>query len=248
MSLFYQHDQSTSANEMFGMDTSRYYEMMDAFSPPGLTPDAKRRLSNQVLDAVGLPGTSAPTSEESNIGRLADGISLALGTDNATGGLLDTGWKSIKRNAIGSITSFQDLQQRVNLLQSQKADVLTQVKHNIAMCLHQAGYEGSHATRLSEVSMYYRISKENLEGYLNLHIDLLTRCVERPFSEVKAILSFHARKLSEPRTMHQVRLQMICRHYTYFLGVLWGSEAATETHPATAQPRIRYGRPQQRRR
>ena len=84
--------------------------MMDRFGVPGLPQEGARRLANQVLDAVGLPGTSAPSAEETSLSRLAEGISSIatgglIGEGSSVGGIMDTGWKSVKRNTLGTVNS-----------------------------------------------------------------------------------------------------------------------------------------------
>ena len=63
--------------------------------------------------------------------------------------------------------------------------------------------------------MYYRISRENYEAYLNLHMHLLAQCSECGFAETKPHIECHARKLREPRGIYSVRLQMIAHHCIY---------------------------------
>ena len=70
-------------HSLFGLDARDYNTMMDCFGVPGLPPEGARRLATQVLDVVGLPGTSAPSAEETSLSRLAEGISSI-----AAGGLI----------------------------------------------------------------------------------------------------------------------------------------------------------------
>ncbi len=199
-------------------------EMMDAFTPPGppeMNPITRTRLANQVLDAVGLPGTSSPSADESTLSRLAEGIhSMATGglAGEAAGGinLLDTGWQALKRNAIGNIKTKDDLQHRVETLHNQKEEILSQVITRLQMVFMSAGYSSDRAHQLACGSMYYRISRFNYEAYLNLHVTLLTQSSESGFDETKAYLEYHTRKLREPRGIYSVRLQMIAHHYIYF--------------------------------
>ena len=78
------------------------------------------------------------------------------------------------------------------------------------------GYPYDVARRLAEESMFYRISRENLEGYLHLHIHLITRSVEFGFTEVKEELEYHSKKLLEIRAIQPTRFRMILHHYIYF--------------------------------
>jgi len=64
--------------------------------------------------------------------------------------------------------------------------------------------------------MYYRISHNSYKGYLSLHVDLLTQCVDTPFAEVKTQIKYHSDKLLETRSLHSIRLQMIAHHCIYF--------------------------------
>ena len=94
-------------------------------------PSTFSRLANQAVDAVGLPGTSAPSADESSLNRLAEGISSIaagglVGEGSGLGGLMDSGWRSPKRNTIGNITTQQLLYKRTKALQAQKFNVLSQ--------------------------------------------------------------------------------------------------------------------------
>ena len=221
--LFHTHDESAGdSHRLFGIDARDVQTMMTRFGVPGLPPEGERRLANQVLDAVGLPGASAPSAEETSLSRLAEGISSIatgglVGEGSSAGGLIDTGWKSIKRNTIGTINSHQVLYKKTKTLQSQKQVVLSQTLSNLAMTIHHyAGYSYQHAKQLAAESMYYRISRDNYEGYLSLHVDLLTQCADASFPEVKAQIEYHSEKLLEIRGLYSVRLQMIAHHYIYF--------------------------------
>ena len=224
-SLFLMPDRSAGRDhELFGYDARNHVALMDAFTPPGpptLDPTAKSRLANQVLDAVGLPGTSSPSADESHISRLAEGIqTLATGglTDDTQGlsGLMDTGWTAIRRNTLGTIRNQDDLQQRIETLHRQRDEILSQVVSRIQMVLMGAGYDNDYSYSLATESMYYRISKENLEAYLNLHITLLTQSATYGFDVIKEMITYHSNKLREPRGIYSVRLQMIAHHYIYF--------------------------------
>ena len=85
----------------------------------------------------------------------------------------------------------------------------------LQMIFMEAGYESSRAYQIASTSMYYQISQENYEAYLNLHITLLAQCNEGGFEETKAHIQYHACKLREPRGIYSVRLQMIAHHYIY---------------------------------
>ena len=222
-SLFYSHDESAGdPHRLFGIDARDHQTMMSLFGVPGLPPEGERRLANQALDAVGLPGASAPSAEETSLSRLAEGISSIatgglVGEGSSAGGLIDTGWKSIKRNAIGTINSHQMLYKRTKTLQSQKHDVLSQTLSNLATTIHHcAGCSYQHARQLAATSMCYRISRDNCDGCLSLHVDLLTQCADASFSEVKDQIVHHSEKLAEIRGLCSVRLQMIAHHCICF--------------------------------
>lgn len=130
---------------------------------------------------------------------------------------MDTGWRSVKRNTIGTINSHQVLHKRTKTLQSQKQVVLSQTLSNLAMTIHHcAGHSYQHAKELAATSVCYRISRENHEGCLSLHVDLLTQCADASFPEVKAQIEYHSEKLLEIRSLYTIRLQMIAHHCTYF--------------------------------
>ena len=84
------------------------------------------------------------------------------------------------------------------------------------MVLVGAGYDSTHTYGLATESMYYRISRENIEAYLSLHITLLTQSSTYSFAVVKEMITYHSNKLREPRELYLVRLQMIAYHYIYF--------------------------------
>ena len=129
---------------------------------------------------------------------------------------MDTGWKSAKRNTLGTINSQPVLQKRTKALQGQKQVILSQTLSNLAMTIHHyAGYDYQQAKQLASESLYFRISRDSYEGYLSLHVDLLTQCADTPFADVKAQIEYHSEKLLETRSIYSVRLQMIAHHYIY---------------------------------
>ena len=133
-----------------------------------------------MLDAVGLQGVLAPSTEETSLSCLAEGVSSIaagglVGEGSSAGGLIDVGWKSIKRNTIGTINSHQVFCKKTKTLQSQKQAVLSQTLSNLAMTVHHyAGCSCQHAKQLAAKSMCYQISQDNCEGCLSLHVDLIT--------------------------------------------------------------------------
>ena len=195
--------------------------MLAAFAP-GLTPEAQNKIALQMLDAVGLPGTFTTTSEDHSLSRLAEGLqtlatgrlgSPLLGQLSTT---MDSGWKQSTRNTIGKLKTEAALQEQVRTLNGCREEVLSNTLTNIALAYHSVGYPYDVARRLAEESMFYRISRENLEGYLHLHIHLITRSVEFGFTEVKEELEYHSQKLLKIRAIQPTRFRMILHHYIYF--------------------------------
>ena len=184
--------------------------MIDRFGVPGLPPKGAGRLTNQVLDVVGLPGTSAPSAEETSLSHLAEGISSIpagglIGEGSSSGGLIDTGWKSVKRNTLGTVNSHQVLYKRTKALQGQKQVVLSQTLSNLAMTIHHyAGYDYQQSKQLASESMYYCISRDSYEGYLSLHLDLLTQCADTSFADVKTQVEYHSKKLLEIGSLYSI--------------------------------------------
>ena len=207
--------------EVFGVKAQEEHAMLEAFAP-GLSYEAQNRIALQMLDAVGLPGTSTTTSEEHSISRLAEGLqTLATGRLSSPlmgqlGSTMDTGWKQTTRNTIGKLKTQNSLQEQVLTLTSSKEEVLSNVLTNIGLAYVAVGYPHDLAQTYARESMFYRMSRENLEGYLHLHLHLLTRSVELGFAEVKAELEYHSKKLLDIRALQPTRFKMIVHHYIYF--------------------------------
>ena len=94
--------------------------------------------------------------------------------------------------------------------------MLSNTLTNIALAYHSVGYPYDVACCLAEESMFYQISWENLEGYLYLHIHLITRSVEFGFTKVKEELKYQSKKLLEIRAIQPTCFCMILHHYIYF--------------------------------
>ena len=207
--------------EVFGIKAQEEHAMLEAFAP-GLSYEAQNRIALQMLDAVGLPGTSTTTSEEHSLSRLAEGLqTLATGRLSSPlmgqlGTSMDTGWKQTTRNTIGKLKTQSSLQEQVLTLTSSKEEVLSNVLTNIGLAYVAVGYPHDLAQTLARESMFYRISRENLDGYLHLHLHLLTRSVELGFAEVKGELDYHSKKLLDIRALQPTRFKMIVHHYIYF--------------------------------
>ena len=72
----------TSAGQegkVFGIKAQEEFALLKAFAP-GLSTEAHTKIAQQMLDAVGLPGTFTTSAEEHSLNRLAEGLhTLATG-------------------------------------------------------------------------------------------------------------------------------------------------------------------------
>ena len=110
---------------------------------------------------------------------------------------MDSGWKQSTRNTIGKLKTEATLQEQLRTLNGCREVVLSNTLTNITLAYHSMGYPCDVACCLAEESMFYQISRENLEGYLHLHIHPITCSVELGFAEVKEKLEYHSKKLLE---------------------------------------------------
>ena len=121
-----------------------------------------------------------------------------MATGNLTGdpgsglNLIDHGWNGSKRNTLHGFKHQEDLQGQTDTLHNLKEEILSQVITRLQLILIGAGYERDRAYQLASSSMYYRISRENYEAYLNLHMHLLAQCSECGFAETKPYIMYHA--------------------------------------------------------
>jgi hypothetical protein len=178
------------------------------------------RFGDQALDAVGLPGTSSQGSEDYEMARLSDAfLMMATGreamTHNLLQGTTDNGFKQEKRTTLGNVKSVEELDTRLQCLNSNKDKVLGHVEGNLKVVLMGAGYTANDAALLAHDSPFLRLSSDSLNSYIGLHMHLLTVALRHGWEHSKSELGYHVTKLKEIRGLYQTRLQVIAHNYCY---------------------------------
>jgi hypothetical protein len=185
--------------EFYGLQASEDGSVMTACSPPGLTMEGRVRLADQILDAVALPGTSDGGTDETELHRISESLqAIASGRNSANGypvGQRDSNYKSRKKTSICDIKGVSDLQERLEDLESGADDILKYTEGNLKAVLINEGYDYEGATEYASLSPYLKLSQASLQGYLSLHLHLLSLAVNEGFDEAKMELSYHCKKM-----------------------------------------------------
>lgn len=208
------------SGELFGLPAGEDATLLNAICPPGLNPDQQVRLPTQTLDAAGLPGTHGKSTEETQMEKMLDGISiLAMGRTNTLhnhlGGLSDTGWKAHNRVSLNTIKTEQELQARSRSIETNQDKVLGQVVTGIKSVLVSANFSSTFAEQYARQSGFLRLSSSALNAYMGLHVHLVVMAAEHGFEYASTELKHHARKLTEIRFLYITRLQVIVHTYIY---------------------------------
>ena len=214
-------DPSTGTKgKLWGVNANEDLSMLNAWSPPGMPLEKSVRFGDQALDAVGLPGTSSQGSDDFEMARLSDAfLMMAAGraamTHNLLQGTSDTSFKQEKRTTLASVKSLDDLESRMESLNSNKDKVLEHVEGNLKIVLMGTGYAPDDAVLLAHDSPFLRISTDSLAAYIGLHMHLLQVALKHGWDHTKSELDYHVTKLKEIRALYQTRLQVIAHNCCY---------------------------------
>jgi hypothetical protein len=206
--------------QLWGVQANEDLSMLNAWSPPVMRLEKSVLFGDQMLDAVGLPGTSSQGSDDFEMARLSDAfLMMATGREAMTHNLLQgtthNGFKQEKRTTIGNIKSVDELESWLESLNSNKDKVLEHVEGNLKIVLMGAGYTTEDSTLLAHDSPFLRISSNSLNAYLGLRMHLLTIALRHGWEHTKSELTYHVGKLKEIRALYQTRLQVIAHNYCY---------------------------------
>ena len=95
-------------------------------------------------------------------------------THNLLQGNTDNGFKQEKRTTLSNVKSTEELDTRLQCLNSNKDKVLGHVEGNLKIVLMGARYTPDDAALLAHDSPFLRISSDSLNAYIGLHMHLLT--------------------------------------------------------------------------
>lgn len=207
-------------NELYKLNAGEDWQILHAFSPPGLSPEQQGRLAMQTLDITGLPGTYGKGIDDSQMERMVTGIQmLAAGTVNShhnhLGGQTDTGWKLEKRVSLSSIKSVADLGQRARSISSNSHQIQVQVVTGLKAVLTSCGYPVDVAEQMAHHSGYLKVSQAGITAYQGLHLYLYELGLEKGWEYVQRELNHHLEKLLTIRAIYSTWLQVILHSYCY---------------------------------
>lgn len=208
------------SGELFGLPAGEDATVLQAMCPPGLSAEQQVRLATQTLDASALPGTHGKSTEETQMEKMLDGISiLAMGKTNTLhnhlGGMSDTGWKAHNRVSLNTVKSLEELRSRSRSIQTNQDKVLAQVVTGIKSVLISANYSPVYAEQYAHQSGFLRLSSSALGAYLGLHVHLVMVASDHGYHFAETEIKHHARKLSEIRFLYITRLQVMVHTYIY---------------------------------
>jgi hypothetical protein len=136
-------------------------------------------------------------------------------THNLLQGTTNNSIKQEKRTTLGNIKSLEELETRMECLNSNKDKVLKHLKGNLVIVLMGAGYTPDDASLLAHNSPFLCISSDCLTSYIGLHMHLLQVALRHGWDHMKSELGYHVTKLREIRALHQTHLQVIAHNYCY---------------------------------
>jgi hypothetical protein len=166
------------------------------------------RFGDQALDAVGLPGTPLQGLDDFEMACLSDAFLMmattqAAMTHNLLQGTTDNGFKQEKQTTLGNVKSREELNTRLQCLNSNKDKVLEHVEGNLKIVLMGAGYTADDAALLAHDSPFLCISSDSFSSYIGLHMHLLPVAIRHSWEHTKSELSYHVTKLREIRGLYQ---------------------------------------------
>jgi hypothetical protein len=205
----------------FGFAVTQEGAMTKAFSPSNLTMSAEKRLGEQVLDAVSLPGQllkGTDNDEHEILTRMSTAFEAAVNRGAVDlGGVVDQSWKSVKRTSLYDIKTQEDLEERTRDMTADIAEQLESVVANLSSVLGAAGFDGDMAAKMANSSLYLRVSRESATAYHQLHVFLLTTAQlnKGGWELAKRQLKHHADNLAHIRRSKGRRLSAVMGLYAY---------------------------------
>ena len=214
-------DSSKDKNELFGMKIASEASLKTGITPRGVSRGAGDDLTNAMVDAVFLPGTSSGVGESDNG---ADIIGAAVqelvgdrrGDVRGSRVKRDFQWDRASRTALRMIKTEEDLRTRLSDLLDVKDRAVEQMELTITSILLNEGWMEDRAEAWAHRGYITRIIRDSVQYYMSLHYYLLELVSnDLPWSYVTEEIKHHVDKLSMCRSLQPSRLQALCAIYCY---------------------------------
>jgi hypothetical protein len=210
-------DPSTGDKEkVYNLRISDSNGLAKGLSPSQLSKDGAMMFAEGLSDVTAFPkgeGTSDFTEGSMMLNVLNTLVSTQYGSK---GGLLDTTFKSAKRNILQSIKSYEELQDLATTFSEDVEDLLNTMMGRLADTLMTLmGVCEDEARLLISITPLYRIGVRTCELWVSLLNTLISTHHTGGWKVCEIHLKHHAGKFAKFREMYPRRIQVLVGIYAY---------------------------------
>lgn len=195
--------------------------MLTKLAPESLTAAQRARLGDQIFDSVAQPGMSysAAETDANPVEAMTDIIEAATTARQAElgarlGGNRDNHYRKGKVS-LKKVKTQEDLQEHFETLRANAKSDLELTKAAIEDVYICCGFSPDVAEHLALSGGVYRVSVDNLNAWIALHIHLLSVSLAHGFPAAALEISHHHKKLEVARSRLPNRLQIQMFNYAY---------------------------------
>lgn len=208
-------------NEAFGVRINVGGDILTKLAPESLTVAQRARLGDQIFDSVAQPGMSynLMESDANPVAAMTDIIEAATTARQAElgsrlGGHRDNHYRKGKVS-FKKVKTQEDLQDHFETLRANAKSDLELTKAAIEDVYTCCGFSPDVAEHLTLSGGIYRVSVDNLNAWIALHIHLLSVSLTHGFASAMVEITHHLKKLEVARSRLPDRLQIQMFNYTY---------------------------------
>ena len=215
-------DKSKEKDEVFGVQLRSEAQLKQDLSPPGVSADTRDDLAANMVDSVSLPGTFSGSEETSALDgthQVAEAVRELLaqnrGGQTSERVRVDHGWRSMKRISLHAIKGADQLRTQYGNLTDISDEVLSHFLQSTLAILQAGRMTDFAAEQWSQNGFYWRLVRDSLTWYTDLHLHLLNINLNHGWERVQVELKYHCNKLWMIRSSASNRLVCLCKTYCY---------------------------------
>ena len=215
-------DKSKEKDEVFGVQLRSEAQLKQDLSPPGIFAETRDDLAANMVDSVSLPGTFSGSEETSALDgthQVAEAVRELLaqnrGGQSSERVRVDHGWRSTKRISLHAIKGAEQLRTQYCNLTDISEEVLSHFIQSTLAILQAGRLTDYVAEQWSQNGFYWRLVRDSLTWYTDLHLHLLNINLNHGWERVQVELKYHCNKLWMIRTSASNRLVCLCKTYCY---------------------------------